>query len=111
MTASTAVLQVLVLVSQVQAPPSCWVAAGCPLVVVRTRMSPEVSGRASHWACVLARGSADAVAVPEGVAKRPAAAGRSVLEAPPQPASAAVTASVTVRPATGHGEIEVREVT
>ena len=76
MTASTAVSQVLVLVFQLHAPPSCWVAAGCPFVVMRTRMSPDESGRAWHWLCVVARASGDAVA------ELTAAAGRSVLDEP-----------------------------
>ena len=120
MTASTGVSQVLVLASQLHAPPSCWVTAGCPLVVMRTRMSPDESRWASHWLCVLARTWGVAVTVPAGpaelaagVTELVAAAGRSVFDVPPHPAS---TTAVTASPAADHSEgddreIEIREVT
>jgi hypothetical protein len=65
-------------------------------------MSPDESGRAWHWLCVVARASGDAVA------ELTAAAGRSVFDEPPQPARAT---AVTASPAADHREIEVREVT
>jgi hypothetical protein len=75
-------------------------------------MSPVESGRASHWARVVARGRAEVVAAAGGATELLAAAGRSVPDGAPQPArAAAATARVTVRPATGHLEIELREVT
>src|ERR1700753_1759190 len=102
MTASTGVSQRRVRVFQVQAPPSCWVTAGCPLVVMRTRMSPDASGRPSHWALVVAAVCGDGV----GEGGRSTVVDRVTWAGPPQAASTH-GAAVTVTPS----GIQVRKLT